>query len=168
MPAVAVIVALCMSVAVLAYLAHTDPKRRRVFGEPAYEKPRHVRLSLGLLAVPGILLLWAGDGAGLTIWLGALTVLGWGVAAVSPQGAERVRSRVAAIAGQSGARIVSGWRRLADALGAVVGAVAFMRHAPGRIAALEERVADLEAALERMQQPALRFMPVQRGTDEPR
>lgn len=79
-----VIAAVFVSAAVLVHLARSDPKRRRVFGLPAYEGRRWVLPSLAVLAAPGIGLLVTGDAAGFTIWLGILTVTGWGVAALNP------------------------------------------------------------------------------------
>ena len=91
MDTLTVIAGLCISTAVLVYLAHTDPKRRRVFGRPPHEERRHVWSSLFILSVPGIWLLMSGNGAGFTIWLGGLTVVGWGVAATNPARAEALR-----------------------------------------------------------------------------
>ena len=80
-----IIAGLCISTAALAYLTHTDPKRRRVFGQPGYQRPRRVWSSLLVLSAPGIWLLISENGAGFAIWLGALTVIGWGVAATNPR-----------------------------------------------------------------------------------
>ncbi len=80
-----VIVALTASVTALAHLAHADPKRRRAFGLPLYAKRRRTTITLVILLLPGVGLLALGDSAGFTIWIGGLTLLGWGIAAVRPK-----------------------------------------------------------------------------------
>lgn len=151
------IAALIVSVAVLIHLARTDPKRRRVFGMPEYEGRRWVWLSLAVLCAPGIALLASGDAAGFTIWLGALTVLGWGVAAVSPARAEALRSMALALAGRGGHGMYAGWRGIVHNLRAARSGFAFLRDGAERIALLEARIGQLESEIEGMK-PATRHL----------
>jgi hypothetical protein len=121
---IASIVAIGVSCFALLRLAHFDPKRRRALGLPE-ETGRRGRGLLALLLVPGGGLLLLGDAAGLMIWFGALTLLGWGIAAGDPR------------------RLGRGWawaRGIPSRIG-LDGAA--------RVRALEVRVAALEAELEK-------------------
>ena len=100
------------SVAALAYLAATDPKRRRAFRLPAAER-RYPLAAWAAGLLPGVLV-GAVAGAGwFFVWLGAASVLGWGVAALAPGQAGRWwaavmlrarKSRLVGIVGDSGSR----------------------------------------------------------------
>lgn len=145
MAVVSVIAAVLVGVAAIVRLAWTDPKRRRVFGLDAYEGPRRVWLLLLVLVAPGALLLAAGDAAGFTIWIGALTVLGWAVAALSPDRSAAVAAGIRRRAGGAGGAVVAVRSALARGVRTVREAWHTLRHAPTRLAALERRVAELEA-----------------------
>lgn len=142
-----VIAALSIGVAALIHLARTDPKRRRVFGLPAHVGPRRTRIALAALIVPGIGLLALGNGAGFTVWLGALTVLGWGVAALDPVRSQALLSRAAGMTGKLGGTARAAWHGSAEAVRTLRDGYRFLSKGPARIAALEERVAELEAQL---------------------
>ncbi|MEM1275142.1 MAG: hypothetical protein AAGH74_01325 [Pseudomonadota bacterium] len=69
----------------LSYLTLTDPKRRRTFRQ----EPLNTRILLWparlSVLVPPIWLMTVSDWSGLAIWAGAVTVLGWVLAALPPQ-----------------------------------------------------------------------------------
>lgn len=89
-----VLPALACTLLGLAYLAATDAKRRRAFGLGA--RPRRFAWPARVAVfAPGLALATAGAWAAFTIWLGAATVAGWGVAASPPGGI---------------ARLIGGWR----------------------------------------------------------
>ena len=119
MDTLTIIAGLCISTAALAYFAHTDPKRRRVSGQPGYQKPRRVWSSLLVLSAPGIWLLISENGAGFTIWLGALTVIGWGVATTNPARAEAWRETARAALNITGRVVILGWSRLVSGVRSV-------------------------------------------------
>ncbi|MEM6546279.1 MAG: hypothetical protein AAF713_00885 [Pseudomonadota bacterium] len=85
MTAIWTIVALAVSTLGIGYLAATDAKRRRVFRRPPLEKRRWTFLARTAVFAPAVPLIVVGDLAALVIWMGAATVLGWGIAAVSPR-----------------------------------------------------------------------------------
>lgn len=138
-----VVAGLCISTAALAYLAHTDPKRRRVFGRPQYEKRRRIWLSLFILSAPGVWFMMSGNGAGFTVWLGGVSVVGWGVAAMNPHRA----AAVATLAGRWRCIAVAGGRRSAAAVRAAHDFYHSLGDTPARVAVLERRVDELEAKL---------------------
>ena len=73
-----------------AYLAATDPKRRRAFRLPD-PAPRRPAAGWAAVLLPGFLVpVWAGGG-GFFVWLGASSVLGWTIAAASPQRTASIR-----------------------------------------------------------------------------
>lgn len=132
----ATVVAIFVSLAGICYLAGTDPKRRRAFRLPpaAGGSPR---LGWALVLGPGLILPFTTGGAAFTIWIGAVTVAGWAIAALSPErtaalgrGLETLRDRIAA------------WRPALPAIGQGV-----RREDDDRIAALETRIRALEAQL---------------------
>lgn len=70
----------------LAWSASRDAKRRRIYRLPALRvRPRQRWLRRLLVLAPGFALLWMGDTASFTIWLGVLTLAGWCVALVGPR-----------------------------------------------------------------------------------
>lgn len=144
MAAIAVFVALGVSVAALIHLAHTDPKRRRVFGLAEYDGRRWTYPSLALLALPGVLLLVSGNGAGFTVWLGALTVLGWGVAALDPHRSAAVGADVRRWTGGAGRAVAASRSGVIDRFRACRDLYRALGEAPARIAALEARIDELE------------------------
>ena len=77
----------------LAWSASRDAKRRRVYRLPVLRVRTRDRWLRGLLVLaPGFALLWTGDTAGFTIWLGVLTLAGWCVALIRPQSRARLPS----------------------------------------------------------------------------
>lgn len=125
MTVAATLLAVAATLAALGWLTATDPKRRRAFRLPEPGRPRRVRAALAAVFLPGLLLLGFGNGAGFAIWLGVVSVAGWGLAAMTPSAAARLGDRARRAA--AGARAVAGL--------------------PGRVALLERRVAALEAEL---------------------
>ena len=131
--------ALAVSLAALSWLATTDAKRRRVFSlEPVERDLWQVWCALILVSVPGVLLLVAGNGAAFTVWIAAVTVLGWVLAAVTPDRIATVRSIIG-----------RGATAALRVLNAATGWIIAVGTLPGRIADLEHRVVDLEAELAR-------------------
>ena len=128
--------AVATTLAATAWLAATDPKRRRAFRLPPFRGRRRPRLALCAMLVPGVLLLWAGNGAGFLIWLGVCSVAGWAAAAVPPARTARAAERLASTAA-----------RIGKALRVRGGGSRSTTTAAARIEALERRVAALEAAL---------------------
>ena len=83
MTAIFTLLALGTSLLGLAYLTATNPKRQRAFNL----QPRSRRFlwpACGLVFAPGLTLLGAGEGAAFVMWLGAVTVAGWLIAARAP------------------------------------------------------------------------------------
>lgn len=72
------------SLAALAYLTFTDPKRRRTHGQEVLDHRPYLWPARIALFGPGVLLIGLGHWSGLTIWAGAVTTLGWVIAALSP------------------------------------------------------------------------------------
>lgn len=145
-----VIAAVLISVAVLVHLARSDPKRRRVFGLPDYEGRRWTKASLAILAAPGLLLLVSGDAAGFTVWLGALTVTGWGVAALSPQRSAALGNAFTRAFGHAGGALTAAATGVGDFIRTIQGLHRAFQDSTTRIDALEMRVAELEAELTRL------------------
>jgi hypothetical protein len=80
---VATAAAVGVSLAALAHLAATNPKRRRAFKLPE-SAPRRPHVAWAAVLLPGLLVpVWA-DASGFFVWVGASSVLGWVIAAVSP------------------------------------------------------------------------------------
>lgn|GEM_PF-934671 len=121
----------------IAWLAATDPKRRRAFRLPRFQGNRRPRLTLLVALAPAVSLLWAGNGVGLLVLLGTNSVAGWAMAAVSPVRTARATEWL----GSAAARVGNTVRT------AVEGATGAAGRSTSRIDALERRVAELEAAL---------------------
>ncbi|MEM9124945.1 MAG: hypothetical protein AAGB28_04150 [Pseudomonadota bacterium] len=81
-----VIVMIAVSLTGLGYLARTDAKRRRIFGQIALHRRRFIWPARLAVFGPGLLLVGLGHWSGLMIWAGAVTTLGWAMAAIRPQG----------------------------------------------------------------------------------
>jgi len=123
----ATLAAIAVSLAGVGYLAGTDPKRRRAFRLPpaARSSPR---LGWALVLAPGVLLPFAAGGAGFTVWIGAVSVVGWAIAALPPERTARVGRRCAGLVDR-----LAGFR--------------LRPPAHDRLAALEARIRALEAQL---------------------
>lgn len=151
--------AIAVTLAGIGRLAATDPKRRRSFGMQPFRGNRQVVLALTAVFMPGVLLLAIGSGADFIAWLGAICVAGWAVAAVSPwrvASAWRWMAAVAAAPHRLLVSAVAGVRRLAAAVLPRSARAGIPGRDPvgaaddgtvARIAELERRVAQLEAAL---------------------
>ena len=73
-----------ISTGALAWLAATDPKRRRTFGLGAYAGERREGAVWAAALLPGAMVATLSGGGGLVIWLGAVGVAGWVVSAIPP------------------------------------------------------------------------------------
>lgn len=90
-----IVTAVGASTAALAYLATGNTKRRRVFGLPSIErKAWQTWLAIAGMLAPAVFLLYVGDGAGFVVWCGAVSVTGWGLAAISPAQATAMGRRI--------------------------------------------------------------------------
>lgn len=70
--------AIVASLAIIVWLWHGDPKRRRVAGlAGAGQTPRKRRILAAGACVPGLALVFLGDSAAFLVWLGACVVGGW-------------------------------------------------------------------------------------------
>ncbi|MFO7483774.1 hypothetical protein [Oceanibaculum nanhaiense] len=76
--------AILLSLAGIIVLTATDPKRRRVSGLPEARR-RPAALASILIFVPGIALLIAGQSAAFVMWLAAVPLAGWLLAALPPR-----------------------------------------------------------------------------------
>lgn len=83
--------AILLSLAGIVALTVTDPKRRRVSGLPEARR-RPLALASLLIFAPGIALLIAGQSAAFVMWLAAVPLAGWGIAALPPGVLSRHRS----------------------------------------------------------------------------
>lgn len=79
-----IFVGIPLSLGGLAYLGWTDPKRRRTHDLPKIERRPFAWLARLATLGPGIYLTLIGHWSGLTIWAGAITTLGWIMAAITP------------------------------------------------------------------------------------
>ncbi|MEM6358201.1 MAG: hypothetical protein AAF844_21285 [Pseudomonadota bacterium] len=155
------ILALAATGAGLMALRAIDPKRRRVFGLPPTKASPARWIARPAVWLPGIALIAAGQESAFVIWLGGATVLGWGVAAMTPAFIQRIRSEadamhawVRAKADQAGDKAPQIWAQLKDYVawvGQSLPKSAATRAFEARIALLEARVAELEACLERQE-----------------
>jgi hypothetical protein len=69
------------AIAIIVWLWHSDPKRRRVAGLPAIGLRSSTRRHMAIAAsLPGIILAAQGDSAAFLIWLGSCALGGWLVA----------------------------------------------------------------------------------------
>ena len=143
MSILAIVAAVAVSTAALAYLALGNAKRRRVFGLPPLErKAWQTWLAIAGVLAPAVFLLYGDGGAGFVVWCGAVSVTGWGLAAMSPAQAAAVAHRV-----------IDGTAATGRTLRAVIRAAHGTEDTDARLDRLEHRIAALEAALEH-QEPA--------------
>ena len=69
----------------LGYFVRTDPKRRRAFKQAKLDRRPLLWPARVALFGPGILLIATAHWSGLAIWAGTVTVVGWLMAAISPE-----------------------------------------------------------------------------------
>ena len=133
--------AVAVSLAGVGYLTGTDPKRRRAFRLPpaASASPR---LGWALVLLPGVLLPFAAGGGGFTVWIGAVSVAGWAIAALPPERTAGLGRRCAAFVD-----------RIAAFRPALPLRVAPAPASDSRVAALEARIEALEAELAQRRAP---------------
>jgi len=158
--ALAAIVATVVSLAALAYLAATDPKRRRVFRVAPFAGRRLVGPALAAVFLPGVLLLAFANGAGFIVWLGALSVAGWGVAALSPAQATHLRAWTKTVTAALGDGFAVSTERAFAGAAALARSIRAAGGMPRRIAALEARISALEAELAAIRESRGRSRPL--------
>lgn len=162
------LLSIAVSAVALTYLRATDAKRRRLFG--LVPVPRRFPIAAKLAVwLPGIALGLLGDVAALVIWMGATTVVGWGIASLTPQivtsAAQAARVVLAVLAAQA-SLLTDRARSMARSLRRGIEAVATAEHdgdGKNKIALLEARIAELEAEIAR-RDAAMR---VEHGLDPP-
>ncbi|MEM6680337.1 MAG: hypothetical protein AAF675_20930 [Pseudomonadota bacterium] len=144
--------ALAVSTAALLYLRVTDPRRRRVFNLPPLDRDRPL-LAQAALWLPAVGLILLGNLAALVIWMGGIAVIGWAVAAATPNTVVVARERFDALRVESAKRYVSLraglrlWLRVLSTIPAQLREEAATPGQSDRIAALEARIAELETLL---------------------
>ena len=156
MNALLTLLGIAVSLAALLWLSFTDPKRRRAFARPAYPGPRRPGLAWSVALSPGPLLASVAGGPGLVLWLGALTVTGWGLVAIPPGRGGAVSDRLDRGAAWLGARLAAWGRGLGAGLAALrrrldrsSEATAAPSGLADRVAALERKVMALQTELAR-------------------
>ncbi|MEM8553503.1 MAG: hypothetical protein AAGF71_01620 [Pseudomonadota bacterium] len=82
----------------IGYLNLTDSKRRRSHQLEPVKTRRLLWPARALVFAPGVALIAMGHWAGFTIWLGALTVLGWVMVGITPNTYRHIRSDMIALA----------------------------------------------------------------------
>ncbi|MEM9279635.1 MAG: hypothetical protein AAGA76_13780 [Pseudomonadota bacterium] len=169
-----------ISLAGIWYLADTNPKRRRTFDQPILNRRKWVWVARLSILVPGIMLIFAANWSGLSIWAGAITVAGWIIAATSPVHLDRIKT-----VGQCGvleARVwvSDGWFSLTQGPDTTLGSIrrwlsdklSNSTEKSMRIEELEARVAELEAELsdkksskasKKQRSPSLKVIPEKSG-----
>lgn len=155
---IAAIICVLVSAVAFTYLSATDPKRRRTFRLPAWERQRWSRLAWVLAFAPGFLLLVVGTGAGFVVWLGGVMVVGWGVAAIDPSRTQALLDGFRGLVGGQ-AKLVS---RPVGFLSALRARVRERRALGTRVQILERRVAELEARFPRARRAPTREHPLTR------
>jgi hypothetical protein len=154
MSAAATVIGTAVSLGALGYLAATDPKRRRAFRLPPTEG-RRAGLAWLVALTPGVVIPSLGGGGGFIVWLGATSVGGWALAAVSPNRVAAIREAVRAAASDLEARFAAPSGRLGQGVRRAWLGVAALRPVPTarRVEALERRVAALEADVAALRRP---------------
>ncbi|MEM8790182.1 MAG: hypothetical protein AAGE80_01090 [Pseudomonadota bacterium] len=136
------IIALLLSAVAAAYIAVTDPKRRRAFRQEQVTERTYLWPARLAILGPGVIFMLLGYWAAMVIWAGGVTVIGWGVAATSPIHIAQFKSWASEVQAALSARI-------ADARSDVVARVKSANWSAGgrdaEIASLNERIRELEA-----------------------
>jgi hypothetical protein len=83
-----------LSLAAISFLAATDPKRRSAFRLPPVVV-RAPRLAWAAVLVSGVAVAVLEGAGGFLVGFGAVTVAGWGVASIPPEGVDPLRRRMA-------------------------------------------------------------------------
>lgn len=92
---------LCITVSLLgiAYLAVTNPKRRRAFDQTELTTRAWVWPARAAVLIPLAFLTFTANWSGLSIWAGTVTVIGWIIAAISPERSLAVKQCAFSFAG---------------------------------------------------------------------
>lgn len=81
---VATLLSLLVSGLGLAFLNHTDAKRRRTYGLSVWEKPHQRRWAWAVVLLPSLFLMMTAHWPAFIMWLTAVSLLGWGLAVRKP------------------------------------------------------------------------------------
>ena len=168
-----VFVLITLSLTGLGYLAVTDPKRRRSFGQPKLDGRRLLWPARSAVFGPGVYLTLIGHWSGLSIWAGAVTTLGWAMAAIRPDTYARLRTLLRARRAESLAKAqqISGQllqlpaRLVPESLRAWAHTLPRLKTAskgmnrPADIETLTARIAELEARVQAFARMADRETP---------
>lgn len=160
-----------VSLAALLWLSATDPKRRRSFGLPVHSGPRRPGLAWAIALLPGLFLPSLAGGPGLVLWLGSLTVIGWGLIAIPPGRGGALAARIDRAVARIGGWLDARSRRLSDGVAALRARLSrpAAPMAPvglgARVAELEQRVLTLEAELARLRISGARDLPLAEPRD---
>lgn len=157
----------------LGYLAATDPKRRRIFGQSKLEGRLMAWPARVAAFAPGMYLTVIGHWSGLTIWAGAVTTIGWAMVAIPPTRYAEARSYLSKTvdrASNEGVPYLSGvahaltlvgrslWHLIKQASRLLFSAIPSVQTSDttkaDTIERLEARVAELEKRLQALEQPS--------------
>lgn len=78
------LLSLLFSGVALAYLNHTDAKRRRTYKLPVYEKKQMRQWAWWLVFLPCPFLMLSEQWAAFVMWATAISLVGWGLAVRKP------------------------------------------------------------------------------------
>lgn len=139
----------------LGYLAGTDAKRRRIFGQSVLNRRRFLWPARLAVFAPGLILLLIANWSGFMIWAGAITTLGWVLTAIRPdsyQQAQKTARSTASVLSQQGASLRTQsaihWHSLREQLAQIIDPNPDGYVANKRFEELQEQMAELKAKLE--------------------
>ena len=121
-----ILAAILTSLSGLVYLAWTDPKRRRTHDLPKIARRPFVWPARIATFGPGVYLTIIGHWSGLAIWAGAVTTLGWIMAAITPETYANLREDLQT-------KRASGWAKAQQMSKAALSLSA--KYIPGRVLA---------------------------------
>ncbi|MEM9329925.1 MAG: hypothetical protein AAGA53_01290 [Pseudomonadota bacterium] len=146
-----------LSICGICYLAVTNPKRRRAFDLAVLSERRWIWPARLSVIVPFLFLVFTANWSGLSIWAGAVTVLGWIVAATSPHQISAIKRVVARIVLEATARSSAAISNVLNNENAISGKLSLLaskqdlskakkkiRQLEGKIAKLEKKISEFE------------------------
>lgn len=82
---ISTLLALVISFVSFLYLRNTDPKRRRVHHQPAWQQKRYQKIIWVVSILPGAVLIFLETYAAFIMWFAAFSLIGWLVAIPKPK-----------------------------------------------------------------------------------